>query len=174
MVLRCVSARLLKTRRGKYSITRPRRRVGGWEYDWAPNPLWSTPAGPNSTSLHLARTGWRIGLPLTRVSVFSDPGSCTPSVAAPADQELRASNPSRILRRRKVPYAAGFVGECQTEYWATIFASGQQLVVLQRRMPRPCLEDADRRFWILACRWFGGWQTSLLLVKPETVLRWRR
>src|SRR5215510_7282228 len=50
----------------------------------------------------------------------------------------------------------------------------QQLVVLQRRRPRPRLEDVDRRFWILACRWFSGWQTSLLVVKPETVLRWHR
>ena len=50
----------------------------------------------------------------------------------------------------------------------------QQLLVLQRRMPRPRLEDADRRFWILACRWFSGWQTSLLVLKPETVLRWHR
>src|SRR5262249_44990592 len=49
----------------------------------------------------------------------------------------------------------------------------QQLVVLQRRIPRPRLEDADRRFWIFACRWFSGWQTSLLVVKPETV-RWHR
>src|SRR5262249_5278539 len=30
------------------------------------------------------------------------------------------------------------------------------------------------RFWILAYRWFGGWQTSLLVVKPDTVLRWHR
>src|SRR5499427_9012124 len=50
----------------------------------------------------------------------------------------------------------------------------QQLVVLQRRKPRPRLEDVDRRFWILACRWFSGWRTSLLIVKPETVLRWHR
>jgi hypothetical protein len=50
----------------------------------------------------------------------------------------------------------------------------QQLLVLQRRMPRPRLEDADRRFWILACRWFSGWRSSLLIVKPETVLRWHR
>src|SRR5262244_1688178 len=50
----------------------------------------------------------------------------------------------------------------------------QQLVVLQRRKPRPRLEDVDRRFWILACRWFSGWQTSLLVVKPDTVLRWHR
>ena len=50
----------------------------------------------------------------------------------------------------------------------------QQLLALQRRMPRPRLEDADRRFWILACRWFSGWRTPLLIVKPETVLRWHR
>jgi len=50
----------------------------------------------------------------------------------------------------------------------------QQLLVLQRRHPRPRLTDTDRRFWILAYRWFVGWGTSLLIVKPETVLRWRR
>jgi hypothetical protein len=50
----------------------------------------------------------------------------------------------------------------------------QQLLVLQRRMPRPRLEDADRRFWILACRRFSGWRIPLLIVMPETVLRWRR
>jgi hypothetical protein len=47
----------------------------------------------------------------------------------------------------------------------------QQLLVLQRRKPRPRFTDADRRFWILAYRWFVGWGTSLLIVKPETVLR---
>ena len=50
----------------------------------------------------------------------------------------------------------------------------QQLLVLQRGKPRPCLKDADRRFWVLACRWFVGWRTSVLIVKPETVLRWHR
>ena len=50
----------------------------------------------------------------------------------------------------------------------------QQLLVLQRRHPRPRLRDADRRFWILACRWFSGWRRSLLIVKPETVLGWHR
>src|SRR5262245_2044131 len=38
----------------------------------------------------------------------------------------------------------------------------QQVLVLQRRVPRPRLEDVDRRFWIFACRWFSGWQTSAL------------
>jgi hypothetical protein len=47
----------------------------------------------------------------------------------------------------------------------------QRLVVLQHRYPRPCLSDADRRFWILASRWFSNWRNSLLIVKTETVLQ---
>ncbi len=50
----------------------------------------------------------------------------------------------------------------------------QQLLVLQRGRRRPQLDDADRRFWILACRWFSGWRESLLVVNPETVLGWHR
>jgi putative transposase len=50
----------------------------------------------------------------------------------------------------------------------------QQLLVLQRRYPQPRLGNADRRFWIIASRWFSSWRGSLLIVKPETVLRWHR
>jgi hypothetical protein len=46
----------------------------------------------------------------------------------------------------------------------------QQLLILQRRHPRPRLTDADRRFWILASRWFCGWRGTLLIVRPATVL----
>ena len=45
----------------------------------------------------------------------------------------------------------------------------QQLLVLQRRHPRPRLRDVDRRFWILARRWFSDWRRSLLIVTHETV-----
>ena len=50
----------------------------------------------------------------------------------------------------------------------------QQLLVMQRKRPRPRLRDRDRRFWILASRWFPRWQKPLLIVTPETVLRWHR
>ena len=50
----------------------------------------------------------------------------------------------------------------------------QQLIVLQRRHPRPRLRGTDRRFWILASRWFTDWRHPLLMVKPETVLGWQR
>jgi putative transposase len=50
----------------------------------------------------------------------------------------------------------------------------QQLIVLQRRQSRPRLLRADRRFWILARQWYSGWRDVLLIVQPETVLRWHR
>jgi hypothetical protein len=50
----------------------------------------------------------------------------------------------------------------------------QQLVVLQRRQPRPRLRGADRRFWILARQWYSQWRDALLIEQPETVLRWHR
>ena len=50
----------------------------------------------------------------------------------------------------------------------------QQLIVLQRRQPRPRLLHADRQFWIQARRWYSGWRDVLLIVQPETVLRWHR
>jgi hypothetical protein len=50
----------------------------------------------------------------------------------------------------------------------------QQLIVLQRRQPRPRFLHADRQFWIQARRWYSGWRDVLLIVQPETVLRWHR
>lgn len=50
----------------------------------------------------------------------------------------------------------------------------QQLIILKRRQARPQLRDADRRFWVLACRWFSNWSNSLIVVKPDTVILWHR
>ena len=50
----------------------------------------------------------------------------------------------------------------------------QQLIVFKRRQVRPLLRDADRRFWVLVCRWFAQWRNSLIIVKPDTVIRWHR
>jgi hypothetical protein len=50
-----------------------------------------------------------------------------------------------------------------------------QIAVLERsRTRRPCLRCWDRVFWILLSRWWPGWRQSLVIVQPETVLRWRR
>ncbi len=50
----------------------------------------------------------------------------------------------------------------------------QQLAVLTRKQQRPKMLDRDRRFWIIMSRWFPRWRECLLIVKPETVLRWHQ
>jgi hypothetical protein len=47
----------------------------------------------------------------------------------------------------------------------------QQLIVLRRRTGRPRLRESDRIFWLwLALSW-TKWRDSLIVVKPETVVR---
>jgi len=50
----------------------------------------------------------------------------------------------------------------------------QQVAVLKRRQDRPTLLPFDRLFWMLACRFWSEWKKSLLVVTPETVVRWHR
>ena len=50
----------------------------------------------------------------------------------------------------------------------------QQLVVLKRSSKRPRLNIGDRLFWVLLCRLCSGWQEALIVVKPDTVVRWHK
>jgi transposase InsO family protein len=49
-----------------------------------------------------------------------------------------------------------------------------QLMVLQRRARKPRLKGRDRLLWTLLLRIWADWRKSLLLVQPETVIRWHR
>src|SRR5229473_6944998 len=50
----------------------------------------------------------------------------------------------------------------------------QQLAVLKRRHPRPSLSLFDKLFWIIARRVWSAWKQSLIIVTPETIVRWHR
>src|SRR5712692_11882671 len=50
----------------------------------------------------------------------------------------------------------------------------RQLVVLCRRPPRPRLTSADRCFWVMMRRVWARWTDALIIVKPDTVIRWHR
>ncbi len=50
----------------------------------------------------------------------------------------------------------------------------QQLVVLARQVKRPALTPGDRLRLVLLARLVRGWRAALLIVQPETVLRWHR
>jgi putative transposase len=50
-----------------------------------------------------------------------------------------------------------------------------QIGVLQRSTKkRPKLSSADRLFWIFLSRIWRDWRSTLVIVKPETVIAWHR
>jgi putative transposase len=50
----------------------------------------------------------------------------------------------------------------------------QQLAALKRRQPRPSLGLFDKVFWVVVRRFWSGWKQALIVVTPETVVRWHR
>jgi putative transposase len=50
----------------------------------------------------------------------------------------------------------------------------QQLLTLYAKRPRPRLDVLDKLFWVVFRRAWSGWKRSLILVTPETVVRWHR
>ena len=50
----------------------------------------------------------------------------------------------------------------------------QQLAVLKRRHPQPRFAISDKLFWVMLRRLWYGWKCALVLVRPDTVVRWHR
>lgn len=55
-----------------------------------------------------------------------------------------------------------------------VFALRQQVAVLKRKRPRPPLNSLDRLFWTILRQLWSRWTGALVIVKPETVIGWRR
>src|SRR6266545_1794479 len=50
----------------------------------------------------------------------------------------------------------------------------QQLLVLRRSTKRPGLRYRDRFFWVSLSHLWRDWRSILVIVKPETVIKWHR
>ncbi len=50
----------------------------------------------------------------------------------------------------------------------------QQLAIYKRVQKRPRLRSTDRAFWVWLAKLWDGWKTPLILVRPETIIRWHR
>jgi putative transposase len=50
----------------------------------------------------------------------------------------------------------------------------QQLAVLKRTNRRPKIKTMDRLFWVLLSMVWSPWRKSLIIVKPQTVIKWHR
>jgi hypothetical protein len=46
--------------------------------------------------------------------------------------------------------------------------------MLKRRHPKPRIGLLDKLFWVAVRRFWSGWKQSLIVVTPETVVRWHR
>ncbi len=50
----------------------------------------------------------------------------------------------------------------------------QQLFIMKQSVKRPKIRKRDRAFWVFLSRFWKGWRDILIIVKPETVIRWHR
>ena len=50
----------------------------------------------------------------------------------------------------------------------------QQLLVLKRNQKRSQIKKRDRLFWVAIFRIWSGWRDALVIVNPDTVVRWHR
>jgi putative transposase len=50
----------------------------------------------------------------------------------------------------------------------------QQLAAYAQNRPRPKLSPLDRAFWVALSRFWPRWKEHLVVVRPETVVRWHR
>jgi putative transposase len=71
---------------------------------------------------------------------------------------------------RLLPFAFGGHRQLALEN----LALRQQLAVYKRTMPRPKLRATDRLLWVALARVWAGWRQALVIVSPDTVLRWQR
>ncbi|HEY8597597.1 MAG TPA: hypothetical protein VIL85_04145, partial [Thermomicrobiales bacterium] len=76
-----------------------------------------------------------------------------------------------------VAHAAGTGGDLarsRTQLLAENALLRQQLLVLHRNVKRPAMTPMDRAFMVLLASRVPTWRQALLLVQPETLLRWHR
>ena len=82
--------------------------------------------------------------------------------------------------RAFVGYASIFVASLpalfrsQRDQALVELALRQQLTIYAQRQPRPRITNADRGFWVALLRFWPRWRSALVVVQPDTVVRWHR
>jgi putative transposase len=66
------------------------------------------------------------------------------------------------------------LGKSKSEPIAENALLRQQLIILHRQAKRPPITRTDRLLLVLLARLVRTWQQTLLIVQPETPLRWHR
>lgn len=71
-------------------------------------------------------------------------------------------------------YLLGLLFKSRSAFAAENLALRHQLFVLQRSTKRPRLKLRDRIFWVWLSRIWTDWRSYLVIVKPDTVIKWHR
>jgi hypothetical protein len=50
----------------------------------------------------------------------------------------------------------------------------QQLATYNQKKAKPRLTSLDRAFWVTLFKLWPGWRQALVIVKPDTVVRWHQ
>jgi len=50
----------------------------------------------------------------------------------------------------------------------------QQLATYTQKGRKPQIAPADRGFWVFLSQVWSGWKETLVIVQPDTVVRWHR
>src|SRR5881275_2797884 len=66
------------------------------------------------------------------------------------------------------------LGRSKSELVAENAFLRQQLIVLRRQVKRPACTKTDRMLLVLLARMVRAWKQALVIVQPETLLRWHR
>src|SRR5437660_10351110 len=66
------------------------------------------------------------------------------------------------------------LGRSKSELIAENALLRQQLIMLRRQVKRPTFTRIDRILLVLLARLVRSWQQALVIVQPETLLRWHR
>src|SRR5262249_60048298 len=62
----------------------------------------------------------------------------------------------------------------RTSLVAENLALRQQLAVLNRKIHRPQLRRRDRFFWVILSQLWKNWREGLIIVKPDTLVKWHK
>jgi putative transposase len=89
---------------------------------------------------------------------------------------LRTARQDRRVLKMILLFARALALACRGHQELVLenFALRQQLNALKRTGTRPKLRRRDRLFWIVLAQTWRHWRQALVLVQPDTVVRWHR
>jgi len=66
------------------------------------------------------------------------------------------------------------IGYVQRKMAILVLAQRNQIIVLKRSVKKVKVKERDRFLWMFLSKIWTDWRPHLVIVRPETVIKWRR